>query len=159
MTPVQSLHSSQPGLSRDPLLSLERVRSVRTRSDTTPVNSDLICFPLFSFPTCPRSHSVSVPIVPHLGLCSFRRDSNPILYVPLRPRVLSYYVLVVPHSGLLSSTGSSDPLQTPFGLRMSYVFPRHMITLDRVSPLRSSAIFDEAHVIDLPLMPLDSCLA
>ena len=53
----------------------------------------------------------------------------------LRPRPPSYYVFIVP---------------TPDALCLSFDY---VITLDRVSPLRSSAIYRRAHVIDLPLMP------
>ena len=45
------------------------------------------------------SHFVSVPVVPHLGLCSIRRDSGPVPDIFLRPRSPSYYVFVVPPSG------------------------------------------------------------
>ena len=93
--------------------------SVRTRSDTTPVNSDPV--PTQYISPHPRSHSVSIPVVPHLRLCFFHRDSDPIPYVFLHSRRPSYYVFILLHSGLLPPTDSSDLLRTPFRLGTSYV--------------------------------------
>ena len=106
---------------------------VRTRSDTTPVNSDQLLTqyvsPSFSFTLVLVPHFVCSPVVPP-------SDYAPLVGTPVPFRMFSRVSVVLRNSGLLLVVVYLGPTPDSFGVFSGLCRLHYVITLDEVSPLR-----------------------